>query len=574
MTSALPAHPDDQVDLSLFQEQIDGVNDKYNNKRFEKGTHRITGKRTFTKLATEQQLKTAAEGGLTLANAREVAPLNIKNIMNMTTDEKRHRLSSLLGMLNKPQGLPEHPETINSAAPQHRLDEMIKADIIEKVDLEQHGPTGAFAKLFFVVENKLNENNEVIERLRAIIWPKVLNDLFAQQGYRADVNLQHISYYVDAVLDDCAFTADLKCGFHQVPLLPEARRHLRFVVNGVVYQPTRLIMGLSVSVEIMQIITEVIAGVRGTCSMHWRCRDPGGVSTAVFVDDMGKSGSERNVQAHMQQDTRRQEYAGVTFKTELTIVKNYTFLGVRFNHETKQVAVGEKTLSKLPVGGMPAFMSNQGIEQLASRLVWCSSVLNLLIPNKIYYVLKYAARRCNAMNRGIADPQALVQLPRSVRIAFDVWIDLSKQQRLVQPRRDNGRHCTIYTDASLQGGGMIMMDDHGTFFAHGWRWTDADSIPRGLDPRKLAPEHINLLEARAVAHAFNYGRDEIIKAGTINLFVDNTSVQCAIERGYAKSPELNEQITPIIREMRAHNITVNVAYIESRNNPADALSRV
>ena len=263
---------------------------------------------------------------------------------------------------------------------------------------------------------------------------------------------------------------------------------------------------------------------------------------------------------------------GATIKEPMRVVTAYTFLGCEFDHERRTVRVASKTLRKLP-DTMPESMRACDLEAHNGRLIHCNGITGAPFTNEKYLASKWAARRCSDMNRGTLDPTALVTIPRAVRRGYDAWLIDARRTRVIASPRAGGDNLTLFTDASLRGYGAILVTGNNEYTAHAGEWARDDGLRSGLRLDNLTSGDICTLEARAVRHAVDYWRDAIANAKSLELVVDNTSVEAAIKRGYGRSPALNSEIAPVIEELRRLNVIVTARYIKSADNPADALSR-
>ena len=182
--------------------------------------------------------------------------------------------------------------------------------------------------------------------------------------------------------------------------------------------------------------------------------------------------------------------------------------------------------------------------------------------------MKWFRRRANAYARGLADLSEQLILPSSVRRVFQRWMNDAHRTVRV-PHGGFGKHeAVLFTDASLQGWGAILVFAGGEIHVAGGKWAHAyDS------------GDINMLEAKAATAALT-AFDDVLRDGvadgvvdTLRVVVDNTSVQSSAKRGAARSELLNLAMVPLLRGVRGLQIAVSFEYIATKMNPSDDVSR-
>ena len=118
---------------------------------------------------------------------------------------------------------------------------------------------------------------------------------------------------------------------------------------------------------------------------------------------------------------------------------------------------------------------------------------------------------------------------------------------------------TMYTDACKQGWGAVIFTTEGDVLTIGAQWTSMH-----------ASRTINELEAQAVFNAVTHFWPQL-RGKPLQLYVDNTSVIGALNKGYSPSFNLNKQILKACNALQS--IPVTIRYIHTSINPADAPSR-
>jgi hypothetical protein len=122
---------------------------------------------------------------------------------------------------------------------------------------------------------------------------------------------------------------------------------------------------------------------------------------------------------------------------------------------------------------------------------------------------------------------------------------------------------TLFSDASEKGWGTVLVDDAGAVIgSYGQRWSDAE-----------ANRHINALESLALSRAIERFKPSLLKASSLDVRVDNTSLIAAAIKGSSRSEDLSPLAAILATELKSLDTVTQVAYVRSAHNPADALSR-
>jgi hypothetical protein len=120
----------------------------------------------------------------------------------------------------------------------------------------------------------------------------------------------------------------------------------------------------------------------------------------------------------------------------------------------------------------------------------------------------------------------------------------------------------LYTDASgTTGWGSVLEPPHeATRSSAGW-WTSQEVL-----------EMIVLKELKAVRHGLHQNLDDI-RGRTVNLYQDNMAVVGALRKMSSRCPALMTEIKELVPWILEHKILLEVVYIRSEANLADAPSR-
>lgn len=157
---------------------------------------------TITRRAHQTRVATLREELELPLQQTAVSPLNVERLRERMLPQVKNRLDHIW-------------ETLGHALPievQHRPSRCLHAadaDLLMSTGVVSRAtpsvPTRGWVTPFTVVEEK-----ETGFRRRMIAWPKAKN---AQDVYEAQLPLQHVSYYLDAVRDEVATVVDLKASF-------------------------------------------------------------------------------------------------------------------------------------------------------------------------------------------------------------------------------------------------------------------------------------------------------------------------------------------------------------------------
>ncbi len=409
----------------------------------------------------------------------------------------------------------------------------------------------------------VKETKETGDRLRAILSPWRLNDAL-DLHYKSNMNLRHVSAYVDAVRADTALVGDLAVSFFQVPIPLAARAWFRFrAADGQLYEYNRMSMGHKNAAELMQILTETIAGCPHATTDATHQTHPALVHD-VWVDNLRLAGAARHVASAREIVARNAAHCGVTFKEPgLEITKQYDFIGVTFDHAARTVCVAPKTVAKIGKA-VERSAPTTYYEALTSRLIFAAGVLRLPLA-EFYDAIRTVNRYVNNLNRTGVD--AVIDIARLEPEAFRVlqlWRHLALLSCFI--KKPPSRLMDIaYVDASQKGWGVYIILATGELVIHGAAW------PPGTDVR---PCRMAALEAQAVANMFKLCGARFAERRNVDLRIDNRAVSSAMRRGVARAPELNARLAEPLAMLAAEQVRYTVSEVPSAHNWADAPSRL
>ncbi|KAF5214758.1 hypothetical protein ECC02_012608 [Trypanosoma cruzi] len=503
----------------------------------------ITRRATRTRLATPQD-----EHAIPLQQVN-VPVLNLEWIMSRLNPATLERLIQVWGLVGRSPLLPSSSGKAREGSrriPTADAHLLRKAGIIEDAS---SAITSGWIIPFSVVEEKTTGL-----RRRWIAWPRDKN---RDDPYEAHVPLLHISHYLPPVMAEAASCLDLKASFFQVSLPRETRHLFRCrVEDGTLVELTRLPMGYKASPEILQIITSAIAGVTTVVHRLWAA--PPLVRIDVWIDNIRISGSNSDFKLWEAQVLRNADSCHASMGEERESgATHYTFLGVQFDHTHRAVSLSEKFVRS--VCAMPAFnsLTIAEMEVMASRFLYTAAILGTRLCD-YYFFIKAVRRRLSALNRGIVQETSPANLPPSAvglgeRLRHIIE---NNRKRIINPTEKAS--AAIITDASLHGWGAVFLPDSGDVKIAGGKW-------------KRRPFLIMQAEARAVRLALS--AFSAILPSTMDVWVDNTSLQGAANKGSSKSHAMTWELQRIYEFLDSRGIQATFGYVRSAENPADGISR-
>lgn len=489
-------------------------------------------------------------------NVKPVSPIRLAVIRDFLSDEKRERLDLLL------QYLGEEPSKKHGS--QHRnstsglsFDDVNKLASCHIIEETRKVPELYFPVIpFTVIEEKANKL-----RRRFIAWPKESNYYINSLGYTPDVPLQHISAYLPAVRAPIAFVTDLTTSFFQIELPEKISDHFVFKAFGKYWKLTRLPMGHIVSPEIMQIVTSALAGVPTYVRAIVL---PTNLRTDIWIDNIRFSGSTEDVTLASKLFYSRAKLARATYnKDETSIGYEYDFIGAHFNHSNHSVSVRESTLNK--INDYSNQCSFGELERLYSQILFSSSILGINL-GEYYWVLKMFRRRASHLANCAYLENTPAHVSPSVEPALKAWIARIRLNtpRIIEDREKYIDKYTLFTDASLKGwGGVLIHEPTMSLWSYGSAWRPSFDVLF----------HINELEALAVLQALTCLEDLIPYYCSLDIRIDNTSVEHSLKKGHSKSFILNQCSLYLANWLKQHHCIGSITRVISAENLADTPSR-
>jgi hypothetical protein len=317
-------------------------------------------------------------------------------------------------------------------------------------------------------------------------------------------------------------------------------------------------MGHCCAVDLMQLITCVIAGDKTVCLPDFA--EPKLVPH-VWVDGLRFAGSRHEVGEAVKRADDRAAAIGATWKELSAIETRYEFIGVLWDHTAHSVVVAPKTGEKIAAVNLVSRPSATMIEQLVGRLIFAAGAVRLpLAP--YYFTLKWARRLSGRLTAGTLSPVEKIEIPRFARKQLMQWrVAVSTPLVILErtPRRDV---LTLFTDASEAGWGAVLVGSGSVLGSTGGRWSASEALM-----------HINALELHALRHGLTSFATTLREARRLHVRVDNTTTLYTMRRGATRAADLAPILALAQQALTGLDVPTDVAYVASADNPADAPSR-
>jgi len=413
-----------------------------------------------------------------------------------------------------------------------------------------------YAKIWTVTEKEK-------ERRRFILWPKQLNDELEKRFGVPSIDIsESIEHMKGVPKDSGAIAFDLEKSYYQVPLAPEVRPYFAFALNGEIFQPTVLPMGVNFAPALMHNVLKVLAT---TGVPH--------VTTDCYIDNVRFHGiglHEDKVRRAATIFQARCKQVGATLNDE-DVNDWHTkglWLGTEVDYRLARVRLAKKSINKLKEEATALNSANitlNDVQVIFGLLFYGSRVLRL--PTVEYFTaIKYYRRRQSEMlsNFEIAASDQPANIWACAKKQLFDWISRIQENEWTEHLPDTDSSFILCTDASLTGWGAVLFNMiSGEINALGGKWT-----------RTYEPKDINTLEMRAVEEGAGAFRD-ILNSKSINgldLLVDNTSTMYTLRKGHSSKYDLNAALRRTLRSLPP-SLSIRVGYIDTAHNPADSLSR-
>lgn len=413
-------------------------------------------------------------------------------------------------------------------------------------------------RMFSVVENKPHKGES---KRRRIIQhtPQVNVDLLDHEAL--DFSLPPQKKLMQAAKFAWGAQVDFKAYFHQFKLTSKLKKW-GFEFEGQWYSLQTIPTGAVFSPFLANLYSEAIAALL-------RQRLPKGIDIQidVYIDNLRIAVNDESLLLEAIQrlfDILLETRVEPNESKEEVIAqdhKDYTFIGIRFNHEKHTTEISEKTRNKLSL-----------IDNI-QRTDWLEASLRQLL--QVYGVLLYASN-CAAIPKGVAyhftkfmrrragqslDEPGLLW-PSLIHVIRQ-WIKTVLEQPPFQwQTTETPRYqAELFTDASDSGFGAILFTPFQQVIIAG-PWTARE-----------AREHINVKEIMAVHKAMSSIEIDNVEELDIVLRIDNTSALYSLQKGDSRSHKISA-IVVAIHHSRIWKQVTRIEYVNTKKNSADILSRL
>jgi len=387
------------------------------------------------------------------------------------------------------------------------------------------------------------------ELARLILWPRHLNHMPCGDMRLADRAAIHsLVRRFRYMCDDDGDNA-----FYRFPLHPDIRHEFCARIRGFgIVQLNAMCMGWSCSMAPCHSAFEVIA-------KHAQGDDPD-VGTETYADNTALAGTSfaavRRLICRWQHSARR---AGMPMKNRwLQPKQRSVWLGLLLDLRRKTIGVPPTTLRAIR-----SAIDTMAHSAVSYRYAWAViGRINYYLYMMDIPLFRYAnfTRWCSRIGRMLHERSDLwdrkaVIWPALVKDLTALGDDISFPSPI---RDDPTTTTTLYSDASLSGGGFIILGDRPTCAS--WRWTHYG------DP-------IHRLEALAALRAVESCLATSAPGTHLHLLCDNSVVVHCWQKGRARDSRLAATLEQIRRQVSHHGCSLSMTWIPTKDQLADPLSR-
>ena len=342
---------------------------------------------------------------------------------------------------------------------------------------------------------------------------------------------------------------DLKDAYLQVPMHPEHRKFLRFMVGGKVYQFKVLCFGLSTA---PQVFTRVMAPV--STILHRP-----GVRLRRYLDDWLLQASSREwVLFALKTVLQLCSSLGIVVnweKSQVIPTQRMVYLGVILDSISFRASPALKRVEKLlSIGDVFLSCAKQPVSSWLELLGVLSSMIQLVPGGRLRMrSLQLVLRR----HWDHVDQSILVEWSQEVRQDLDWWLDRARLERGVSLEQVSPQ-LELWSDASDVGWGAHL----------------DEVVTSGLWAPEEVESSINVRELLAIERALLWFAPQLV-GSSVAIFADNSTVIAYLRnQGGTHSPLLNSVVQRILRWAESLPVVISPQFIMGKHNVlADALSR-
>jgi hypothetical protein len=501
-------------------------------------------------------LPTAEQRALLPIHSKPVREMRLDAIlddMKRTAPHRYLRICALFDLLSEAGSKPSSPPTLHMDP--HHADTLVRDGILEKVDSQNLPSNFTWVESFVVLEAAKG-------RLRQIHWPKhaLRSSRYSSGGhFSLRSTLQIRNMMADSLRtnpDTWALVTDMIAGFYQVPLPESCGHFLCKDAKGNVFRLSRLLMGLDVSPELLQLILEHVVN---------RAQQNAGQAppTDIHIDNVLCLGEKSDMLTLRDELLRLAEEWHVSFD-QIEVCREFDYCGIVANLHLNNVRLRDALCVKMASDLQLQRLCLVDLERIFGRILFAAPVLRLRIEQH-YFAFKLYRRLLSAWRRGLLDPNAAINvqptLERTLRRLGEVIV--ANQPMTLSQAYEPAPTAYLYSDASLKGYGAVLFYD-GTITAMGDIWNS-----------QLAPRDINAAEAVAARQALHFAASRLQGPVALTIRLDNTS---ALSAAWGRANQdgmrlLRAALSIDIERLEAMGIDCRFEWVSTLKNFADEPSR-
>ncbi|PWU93919.1 putative target of rapamycin (TOR) kinase 1 [Trypanosoma cruzi] len=250
----------------------------------------------------------------------------------------------------------------------------------------------------------------------------------------------------------------------------------------------------------------------------------------VWIDNIRIAGSKSGATLWEAQVLRNADSCRATMGEDRESgATQYTFLGVQFDHTHRAVSLSDKFVRC--VRAMPSlkYLTIPEMEVVASRFLYAAAILRTRLCD-YYFFIKAVRRRLSALHQGIVQETSPAKLPPAA-----VGLDERLRHTIENNRKRNNKpteraSAAIITDASLHGWRAVFIPDSGDVKIAGGKWEKKPFL---------------IMQAEARAERLALSAFSAVLPRTVDVWVDNTLLQGAANKGSSKSHAMTWELQRI-----------------------------
>jgi hypothetical protein len=240
------------------------------------------------------------------------------------------------------------------------------------------------------------------------------------------------------------------------------------------------------------------------------------------------------------------------------------FVGMRFDFNNHTVALAKKFIAKLP--DLRVVRTTQDFESFMGKLLYGGAVLGVDWAQYLWLIKSY--RKILSQLARFPRHAVDLKLPRSAFFQLKKLLSVVREnvpcpvrKPVVRPGGLLDVDAIIASDATIKGfGGVLLRRNH---------------LPEAFGSLWPAPKEINEAETTAAACMLSRFAPSLPRGCSVRLLIDNTSTIHRIlnaQRPFClEKHHIAQRLLDIAEQ---HGLTLDVQYIASAKNPADAPSRM